>query len=319
MTTDHQQPISLRDWIIGIVCVLTAQILFGTTFAFNKLVINQGVDPILLGFNRSWIAILCLFPFYWTQRKKNHWTRSDWRLVFFVGAFATASAMILEYKATEYTSASNVSLIISTESILTLILCVVILKEKLRTPILYGGIGSAIGTVLVMWNDVVQFEIHSGTNLKGDLLVMMSVFCWSAYTINSKRILYHSIPIIAHFYITVFSCLTLGLVCLFWGLLPEIFSMDATAWGRTFYLGSICSGLAMLLYFYALKKLPASLVCLTLTLLPVFGVTFSVLLADETITIYQGIGGAAIIVSIGYAMWPERSQKIISETLPPGE
>ncbi|MGC9329443.1 MAG: DMT family transporter, partial [Candidatus Hinthialibacter sp.] len=242
-----------RSWFIGLLCVLGAQILFGTTFAVNKFVISQNVDPILMGFNRAWIAVVCLFPFYRRNREETQWTPKDWRLVFFVGTFATAGAMILEYMGTKHTAASNVSLIISTESVLAILLSVLILKEKLRLSTIFGGAGAMIGMSLVLWEDIQTFQMHGGSGLLGDLLVTASVFLWCLYTINGKRILQKSEPLVAHFFITLFSCITLGLVSFLRGSWPTIMEMNPPAWIGTIYLGSICSGLAHWLYFQALK------------------------------------------------------------------
>ncbi|MBN2328874.1 MAG: DMT family transporter [Candidatus Omnitrophica bacterium] len=307
-----------RSWYIGLICVLGAQILFGTTFAVNKFVISQDVDPVLMGFNRAWIAIVCLFPFYRRNRGTTRWTPKDWRLVFFVGAFATAGAMILEYMGTEHTAASNVSLIISTESVLAILLAVLILKEKLRLSTIFGGVGAMVGMALVLWEDIQTFQVHGGSDLFGDLLVTASVFLWCLYTINSKRILQNSEPLIAHFFITIFSCFTLGLVSFLRGSWPAVMEMSLSAWIGTLYLGGVCSGFAHWLYFQALKRLPASLVSLTLTLLPVFGVTFSILLLGETLSINQAIGGLAIAAGVGYAVWPQDHEVPIPEEAPPG-
>lgn len=308
---------SKQSWLIGIVCVLAAQFLFGTTFAFNKFVINQDVDPILLGFNRAWIAVACLFPFYLRLRKTTQWDGKIWRLVIFVGAFATAGAMILEYMGTKHTTASNASLIVATESVLAVFLAVLILKEKLNRSTIVGGVGALIGMAMVMWEDLRAFQIHGGEGLIGDLLALCSVFCWCLYTINSKRILEHSNPLVAHFFVTFFCSVTLGLVVFFQGTWRTLFVMNSAAWLATVYLGSVCSGLALWLYFQALKRLPATLVSITLTLLPVVGVAFSMFLLGEKLTPHKIAGGAAITLGVGYAVWPQNNNIPIADEVPP--
>lgn len=308
---------SKRTWFIGLLCAICAQILFGTTFAFNKYVINQNVDPILMGFNRTWIAVVCLFPFYVNLRHTTRWSKADWRLVIFIGSFATAGAMILEYMGTKYTTASNASLIVTAESVLAIFLAVLILKEKLHKPTLIGGLGALFGMAMVMWEDIQAFQIRGGSNLIGDLLVLCSIFCWCLYTINSKRILRHSNPLVAHFFVTLFCSLSLGSVVLFRGTWREITAMNESAWMATFYLGSACSGFALWLYYQALKRLPASLVSITLTLLPVTGVFFSVFLLGEHLSPHKIAGGLAIVIGVGYAVWPQEGRVPITDEVPP--
>ncbi len=316
--TKGEREQSKKSWIIGLICVLFAQFLFGTTFSLNKYVIQQGVDPILLGFNRTCIAILCLFPFYWGRRKTTTWTAKDWRLVFLVGVFATAGAIILEYSGSKFTTASNVSLIMSIESLLTIYMAFLILKERLHLPVVYGGMGALVGMVFVMWDDFNSIEIHVNKAFFGDFLILASVFCWCAFTIGSKSIVKRSNPLVANFFITVFACLSLGSVVAIQGTWRGWMEMDQVSWYITIYLGAFCSGLGYLLYFQALKRLPASLVSLTLSLLPLFGVLFSILLLGERLTFYQFFGGAVIIIGVGYALWPQNNGASLPGEVPPG-
>jgi drug/metabolite transporter (DMT)-like permease len=316
--TKEEKAQSKRSWIIGLICVLFAQFLFGTTFSLNKYVIQQGVDPILLGFNRTCIAIVCLFPFYWGRRNTTVWTLKDWRLVILVGVFATAGAIILEYTGAKHTTASNVSLIMSIESLLTIYMAFLILKERLHPPVIYGGLGALVGMFFVMWDDFNSVEIHANKALFGDFLVLASVLCWCAFTISSKRIVKRSNPLVAHFFITVFACLSLGSVVAIQGTWRAWMEMDRISWYITIYLGSFCSGLGYLLFFQALKRLPASVVSLTLSLLPLFGVLFSILLLGEKLTYYQILGGAVIIIGVGYALRPQNNGHSIPGEVPPG-
>ncbi|HOJ61711.1 MAG TPA: DMT family transporter [bacterium] len=308
-----------RRWMIGILCVLSAQLLFGTTFAINKLVINQSVDPILLGFNRAVLATLTLLPFYWRRRKSAHWSPADWRRALFIGAGACAAAMILEYMGTRYTTASNVSLIISTEAVFSIFLCVWILKEKLAIATVIGGLAAAAGMGFVLLDDIRGLDVHFESHLFGDLLVLGSVLCWGLYTVNSKILVDRSNATVTIFFVTLFSALSLGGINLFRGTLGQIGHMPTPALLGTVYLGVFCSGFAHLLYFQALQRLPASLVALTLTLLPVFGVVFSIALLGERLTWAQGAGAVVIIVGIGYAVWPRNRTHTTLEQFPPGQ
>ncbi len=300
-------------------CVLAAQLLFGTTFAFNKLVINQAVDPILLGFNRAVLATLTLLPFYWRRRNSAAWSRADWRRAVFVGAAACATAMILEYMGTRYTTASNVSLIISTEAVFSIFLCVLILKEKLMIPTAVGGAAALAGMGFVLLDDIRSMDVHFAPHLFGDLLVLGSVLCWGLYTVNSKILVDRSNATYTIFFVTLFSALSLGGVNYARGTLGRIGEMSTQAWLGTVYLGVFCSGLAHLLYFQALQRLPASLVALTLTLLPVFGVVFSIALLGESLTLAQGAGAAVIVAGIAYAVWPRSEDRTALEQVPPGQ
>ena len=215
--------------------------------------------------------------------------------------------MILEISGTKFTTASNVSLISSTESIVSILLSVLILKERLQTGVIAGGICALAGMGLVLSHDIRTAEWHFNAGLLGDVLVFGAVFSWSLYTVYSKKIVEGADPICAIFWVSLFAALSLGLVNVFIGTITGIGDMSFSAWQVTVYLGIVGSGLAHLLYFQALKNLPATIVSITLTLLPVFGVAFSMGLLGEKLTLTQTIGAITIVTGVGYAVWP-RSQ-----------
>lgn len=308
---------SPSDWktrALGLLFALGAQLLFGTTFAANKWVINNEVDPFVLGFLRMIFATLFLFPFFWGKRNSASWNRSDWGRAVFVGAGACAIAMALEYVGTGLTSASNVSLIVSTEVVVAVFLSVLILKERLYANAVIGGVLAFAGVLMVVFRDILRVDFLLGEHLAGDFLVMGSVIGWGLYTVYSKRIVLHSSPTYSLFYVSFFAAVSLGAMSAVQGLLPQILTMNWQTWLVTFYLGAFCSGLGHLLYYQALKRLPASNVALTLALLPVFGVTFAVILLDEALYLLQAFGGALIVFGVIYAVWPRSTRPYPSET-----
>lgn len=316
---DPNTKIRIKESIVGTVCVLSAQLLFGTTFACNKLVLDQHVNPIQLASNRAIIATLFLFPFFWAKRHTTRWTWPDWKTAIFVGAFAATFGMIFEYAGTKYTLASNASLIISTESIFSVFLCVLILKERLRFPTAIGGLSAVVGMTVVLWSDFKQVEFQLDDQFLGDILVLTSVLFWGLYTVYSKRVVHHSDPIYTIFYVTCFNAIALGAIDIARSGTRDLTDASLNSWLVTIYLGVFCSGLGHLLYFQALKRLPASLVAVTLTLLPVFGVCFSMVLLDESLNLSQIIGSVTIVLGIGYAVWPRNGDIDITDNLPPGQ
>lgn len=310
----HDAKSAWRTRLVGVICVLMAQLLFGSTFAFNKWVIDREVDPLMLAFLRMVIAAAVLFPFFLRFRQAAAWTLRDWGRAAFVGAGACASAMALEYIGTGLTTASNVSLIISTEAVFSMFLAVLILKERLRLPTVIGGVVAMAGVFLVMARDIRGAALRLDGALLGDLLVLVSVICWGLYTVYSKRIVLHANPIYALFYVCIFAAIPLGAISMGMGLLGQIRAIELHTWMIIIFLGAFCSGLGHLLYYEALKRLPASMVALTLTLLPILGVSFAAYLLGERLAPLQWAGGAAIIMGVGYAIWPRGYKPPIAST-----
>lgn len=302
-----------REHIAGTAFVLTAQMLFGTTFAVNKIVLNEGVDPGILSLGKVAIVCLCLLPFARYCKGETRWSPADWRRAMAVGGLAYTAGMYLEYIGTKFTMASNVSLIVSTEAAFAVFLCVIFLKEKLHYTTIVGGVFAVIGVFMVVFRDIRHIEFRWGTSLAGDLLVLTAVVAWGFYTVFSKKILDHSNPIYSLFFVSLFSACTLLPINLAAGTMGQFAAMTPKAWTALAYLGVFGSCLGMICYFEGLKRLPASVAALTLTLLPVFGVLFSVILLNERLALMQMLGAAVIVVSVGFVVYPREREIPITE------
>lgn len=303
-----------RERILGIVFVLIAQFLFGTTFAVNRFVIyNEGVSPVVMAHNRTFLVLLCLFPFLRWCKGSTVWTWMDWKRVMFIGGVAYTGGMMFEYYGTRYTTASNVSLIVSTEMVFSIFLAVLLLKEKLHTHTVIGGICAFLGMGMVVFDDIQSAEFHWGGALLGDFLVLCSVVGWGLYNIYSKKVLNHSDPIYTLFFVSLFSVITLQIISVPTGDIFNMLSMTPAAWAGTIYLGVFGSCLGMVFYFQALKRLPVSVAALTLTLLPVFGVTTAMLFLGESLSWIQLAGAVIIITSVGYVVYPRKGTEPVTE------
>lgn len=313
--TFHDDRHFRRSRLVGMLCAFFAMIIFGSTFPMNKFVMERQVDPILMAFLRAVMASLFLLPFYAMEEHKRKMTHYEWKTVFFIGGGAAALAQVLEYTGTKYTSASNASLIISSEAVISMLLAVWLLKEALRPSTILGAVLAVGGMLMVMLDDIRTLEFHLETELKGDLLVLLSVLCWGLYTVFSKKALKTLMPMAALLFVCISSSMTLGLYCLMAGSLPQVKEFSRNAWIGLVYLGIFGSGLGHILYFQALKRLPASIVSLTLTLIPVCGVALAMLMSftevipEESLSLTQIIGGLIIILGVGYAVWPRERKE----------
>ncbi len=68
------------------------------------------------------------------------------------------------------------------------------------------------------------------------------------------------------------------------------------------YLGIFCSIIAFLLYSYGLRKLASSSAVTLMNLVPVFGVFFSILFLNETMSAIQLLGGFIVIIGIIFSV-----------------
>ena len=231
-------------------------------------------------------------PFSWQQLKQG-----------IAGIFEPALAYMFGIVGIQMTTASNATLIGSTEVILTILLAAIFLNERLtRLKLLLAGVSFA-GVSLLMLKDV---QTPDQSSLMGDVLVLVGTLFAVFYALLSKR----QIATVHPVQLTT-SQQTIGLittVLCFGGLslLDPVYAVSTTNIPLPFWLLAIGSGimqyaLAFLLYLIALQTVPASQAAFYLTLIPVFGVTSAVLVIGEQPSWTQIIGGCLVVASSYFA------------------
>ncbi len=290
--------------IVGLVCTLLSMFFLGGTFALNKMILNEGVHPILLAFVRMVIACVVMFPLYRIAPRGGRWGPKEWKRVLFVGLAALTLAQVFEYSGTVFTTASNVSIIVSNEAIFALILSALLLKERLQKSTIVGAFWAIAGLYFILQDDLLRAEFHTGSALTGDLLALAAVICWSLYTVYSKRLTDTGGAMTALFYVSLVSAAAFGGITFVMGMWADLLKISWYVWGLILYLGVTGSGLGHIFYYAALSRLPANIVSVSLTTLPLFGVGYAMILLGETLSPLEALGGLVIVFGVGYAVWP---------------
>jgi drug/metabolite transporter (DMT)-like permease len=286
----------------GILYAFAALFLFGTTYPVNKMVTNSGVDPMILSFARALLGALFLYPFYLRLGKTTRWTPREWKLACLIGLGMLAAAMTFEIAGTRLTTASNASLIVSLESLLSIILAVLLLKERLPRSIYIGALLSFSGTGLIMYQDIQHLEWHWGSALVGEVFLLLAVLSWSLFTVLSKPLNKHVHPFYAIFFILCLASVSLAIISLLFGDWSCLEGIGVQTWLGILYLGIAGTGVPHLCYYQALKRLMASTVSLCLTLIPLIGVILSYLMLGERLSLRELLGGALIISGVFYVV-----------------
>jgi drug/metabolite transporter (DMT)-like permease len=219
------------------------------------------------------------------------------------GIFEPALAYMFGTIGLEMTSASNASLIGSSEVVLTILLAALFLGEKLTITKSLLAIASFVGVFLVVGNEARTVITHS---FAGDLFVLLGVFFAVGYVLISKA------------QITTISPLELTFLQQFVGLIIIVFcfstlsffapsyEVSATGISLKFWLLAAISGimqyaLAFLLYLTTLSQVPVSQAAFYIALIPIFGVGSAIILIGEQPSTLQWIGAFFVIGSSYFA------------------
>ncbi|MBE9103122.1 DMT family transporter [Vacuolonema iberomarrocanum] len=239
------------------------------------------------------LAILC----YWQSRQLPFSITHLKQGV--AGIFEPALSYMLGIFGVQMTTASNATLIGSSEVILTLICAAIFLREPLtRTKLSLASI-SFIGVILLLLEDT---QDTGQTSLLGNLLVLLGTIFAVFYVLCSKQ----QIASIDPLQLTAsqqWVGLLVTVVC--FGLLSTLnplYEVSAVGISPPFWVLAIASGimqyaLAFLLYLISLRRLLASQAAFYIALIPVFGVASAVVLLGEQPSLAQWMGGLLVIGS----------------------
>lgn len=215
------------------------------------------------------------------------------------GVFEPGLAYVVGIFGVNLTTASNATLIGSSEVILTILLAAVFLNEKLtRIKLLLASI-SVIGITLLMLKDA---QGSSQSSLSGDLLVLLGTLFAVGYVLLSKRHIATTNPLQL---VTSQQVVGLMVTVLCFSVLSTLnsnYAVNAAHLSPQLWLLAIMSGImqyaiAFLLYLVALQTVSASDAAFYVALIPVFGVASAVLLIGEQPSLSQWIGAGLIVGS----------------------
>lgn len=163
-----------------LIAILTVSI-WGSTFIATKSLINHGLTPVEIFTYRFSLAYVCLLAVCHRKMLANSWRDEG----FFLLAGLTGGSLyfISENSALEITMASNVSLIVCTTPVLTVLLSSLFFREKLRKGFVIGSLVALSGVALVVFNGSVLLKL----NPLGDCMTLVAALSWAFYSLILRR------------------------------------------------------------------------------------------------------------------------------------
>ncbi|WP_300506056.1 DMT family transporter [uncultured Duncaniella sp.] len=278
-----------RSTILPHFLAALSAIIWGVTFISTKLLIAEGLTPLAIFIYRFILAYLCILPM---MRRFLAASLRD-ELTLALGGLAGGSIYFLtENTALGITFASNVSLLICTAPIFTVLLERAIYKTPLRKSLLGGSMIALTGVGLVIINEGMEFEISP----LGDFLTIVAALLWSSYCLIVRRM--------AKKYDTFFitrKVFFYGIVSVLPFFIAETDSSDYAllthnvVWMNLLFLGVLASMLCYLMWNVAVRSLGADKAANYLYVVPLVTIIASSIILEEPFTVYTFTGAIAII------------------------
>jgi len=258
-----------------------------STFIVSKILLQQ-LEPLQILIFRYFICVIFLSIIY-----PKFSLPKNLKEEFFIIASAVCIAVyfVFENSSLKYTYASNVSLIVATIPIITVIFSSFLKKKRIATKSIIGFIIAYTGVILIILNG----NSLKGVDPKGDLLALGAAISFSLYSIFLDYIhnKYHIIQLTRKVFI--YSLLVLLLISLITKQSLIVNNLSLNTYLSLFYLGICASSLAFIMWNLAIKSIGSVKTNQYIYFVPVVTTIISAIVLKEKVTAIFIIGALSII------------------------
>jgi drug/metabolite transporter (DMT)-like permease len=192
--------------------------------------------------------------------------------------------------------ASNASVLTLTIPVLTALMAVVLLGERM-TLVRWLSFALAIcGVLMVSDIDWTSVEMFRGTYLLGNLLLFASCLGSAFYNTYSKKLLetFNPVELLVYSFLVTDLELFVLMLILEPPSVSQLLSLGPGVWATLLTIALFSLSVSMLLFFWVIDKIDVTQASLSIYLLPVFGVLLSTVFVSEKITTQLILGGVMV-------------------------
>ena len=276
------------------IALLTAAFLWAVSFV-AAIVALEEAPPLVVVALRLVISAMCFLPWVVATGGTRGIGLRRMGELFLLSLVGTSLHYATQTAGLQYTTATNASLYTTTGPITILLLSALVLGERITARKAFGVLLAVAGVLVVMGSETLaSFEMG---NVKGDLLVLVSIVMWGLFTVFGKRVTDELGALRVTAWVTILGALTM--VPAGWyearskGFTLSDLSLEA--WLAIAFLGIACSFLATLLYFVALGLSESQKVGVYLYAIPPMTAVVAALYLGEVITMNLLVGAALVI------------------------
>lgn len=276
------------------VALTLAPLFWSGNFIAGRALRGQ-VDPFTLNFSRWALALVLMSPFVWRDIVTSMpILRREWRLILALGATGIAAFHTLVYFALQRTTATNALLILALAPAATVTGAAALRSEPLSRLQFCGTLLSLIGAALLITRG--KLPTSTGTFNSGDLLMVLAVVVWAAYSLLLRRRpadLSQAVTLTA----SIVAALVFLAPCLFLFAPTPLAALSSRPVALCItYVALFASALGFLFWSHGVSQLGPARASQFVQLTPLFGAALSYLILGETPTSTQ-IGGAMLVMS----------------------
>ncbi|HWO97638.1 MAG TPA: DMT family transporter [Bacillus sp. (in: firmicutes)] len=276
--------------IFYLLLLLLTSLLWGGNFVVGKSLVGHA-SPMTLTSLRWMIAVVCLLPIVWWKEKRILPPRDAILPLFLMGITGVVLFNLFQFCALEQTSATNVGLISTLNTISIAVFSSLFLKERINILQIFSMVLSLFGVILVLSKGKIHLLVSLHFNT-GDLWMVTAVCIWGIYSVCSKWATTKTSPMMSTLYSGIF-----GLIVLLPFNLSDftVSHINASFIQSILYTGIISTVVCMVFWNIGVQKLGATTSGIFLNFNPIFTAILAFLLLGEQMTWIQAIGSGIVI------------------------
>ena len=271
--------------------------LFSLYAVFGKLLL-EGVSPfVILIVNQvlAGIVVFLAIDVFKKIKEFKETKKHDYTFMFLISIFSAVLGPLLFLFGLSLTSATNSVLIGKSEAVLTSIIAIYFLKDKISFHQILGSVIMFFGVFVIATNN---FALGLSFQL-GDVIIFLSALSFAVGTILFKKFMGHVPPEIIVGLRSFYGAFTLFLISFFFvdfGAFASVLSLKFIL--TVFGLVILTTVAGQYLWYKALEMTSATNVSLAGLCSPLIAVIYTTLLLGEKLASSQILGGAIIIVGL---------------------
>jgi len=221
-------------------------------------------------------------------------TRRDWLAIAVLGLIGHFLYQICFVGGVAITSVSNAALIIGATPVVVALASALLGRERLG-PLHWVGAALSVAGIYF----VVGFgAAFGGATIRGDLLVVGSIFCWATYTLGAGRLMSRHSPL----YITGMT-MVVGAIPYVAVALPQMLEVDwrqvsLGGWAALVFSALLALNVAYLIWYVAVRQLGPSRTAIYSNVVPIVAIAVAAVWLKEPLTRSKLAGAAAVLTGV---------------------
>ena len=279
---------------IALLCGLCAASIWGGMYVVSKVVLEV-IPPFALLTLRLALGFLSLGIVILFRKTRAPITQREFWQSFLVGIVGYGISLGFQFTGTKLSTASNGALITSATPAFVLLFAFLLLHEKITLRQTLALIVSTLGVLAVIDPRTAQL---SPSLFLGNTLLFFAGLTWALYSVLVRKVA-RNIDLLTSSAVMLLGGIPSSALLGFYEVNSQgIGAITLGIVGGILFLGIISTAIAMFLWNYAFKELPAALASLTFFAQPVVGTLLGWLFLNEKITPLFLFGGMLIGIGI---------------------